>query len=373
MNYKISVIIPIHNVAKYLGEALDSLLNQTIGHENLQVIMVDDGSTDESAKIIQRYEKEYENFVAVYLSTASGAAGKPRNEGLKIVEAPYVMFLDPDDVYDKDACKNMYNKITSEKVDIVTANYNYMDEDGTIWDSPVFNNKRFPSFRFGRRSFSESFFVWNSAVWNKIFSSELIRKNEIKFLEGVPGEDAYFTYATLLKTDKVYYLKDVIYYYRRMNNSGALSISWNRTIRYFKDMNFSYKNVYNLFEQANKLDLFRYFYAKTLTSIFYKLVDTNLMNDEEKAIILEEMSWFYELRKKINIGPCQQSLNIVLDKIDSGEYKEAAQMCKIIAEMRTYIPKDIRENMSKPENVSRNNVKIYLPNKQKYGKIAYVN
>lgn len=351
MDYKISVIVPIHNVARYLGEALDSLLRQTLGYQNLQIIMVDDGSTDESANIMQKYEKEYDNFTSIYLPEKSGAAGRPRNEGLKVAQAPYVMFLDPDDIYDERACENMYNKITSENVEMVTANYNYMDEDGTIWDHPVFDTKRFPSFKFGRRSFSESFFVLNSSVCNKIFSRDLIEKNKIQFLEGVPGEDAYFTYATLLKTDHVYYLSNTIYYYRRRSNSGTLSVSWNRSIEYFQKMNFAYKNIYQLFDESQKLDLFRYFYAKTLTSIFYKLVDTNLMTDKEKAVIFEEMAWFYNIRKKINIGPCQKSLDIVLNKVDEGKYEEAADICKIIAEMREYIPKDIRENMSKPENV----------------------
>lgn len=356
MDYKISVIVPIHNVAAYIGEALDSLLSQTIGYKNLQVIMVDDGSTDESAKIMQKYEKEYDNFMAIYLPEKSGAAGRPRNEGLKVAEAPYIMFLDPDDIYANTACEDMYNVAMQEKVDIVTANYNYMDEDGTIWDKPVFDRKRFESFKFGRRSFSESFFIWNSSVCNKMFSRELIEKNQIRFLEGVPGEDAYFTYATLLKTDHVYYLSNTIYYYRRRSNTGTLSVSWNRSIDYFRKMNFAYQNIYSLFKNAKKLDLYRYFYAKTLTSIFYKVVDTKLMNDEEKAIVLEEMAWFYTARKKLKIGPCQKSLDIVLTKVDEGKYKEAADMCKIIAEMREYIPKDVRENMSKPENVDYKSV-----------------
>lgn len=358
MDYKISVIVPIHNVAKYLGEALDSLLEQTIGHENLQIIMVDDGSTDESRMIMQKYEKEYANFISIYLDKKSGAAGRPRNEGLKVANAPYVMFLDPDDIYAKTACEDMYDKIVAEQVDIVTANYNYMDEDGTIWDKPVFDKKRFSNFKFGRRSFSESFFVLNSSVCNKIFSRSLIEKYKIEFLEEVPGEDAYFTYATLLKTDHVFYLSNIIYYYRRRSNSGALSVSWNRSIEYFRKMNFAYKNIYDLFKNAGKLDLFRYFYAKTLTSIFYKLVDTNLMDDEEKAIILDEMSWFFGARKKLKIGTCQKSLNIVLDKVDEGQYKEATDMCKIIAEMRQYIPKDVRENMSKPENVDYQEIEV---------------
>lgn len=352
MDKKISVILPIHNVAAYLGEALDSLVNQTIGIDNLEIILVNDGSTDESPSIMRKYAKEYKSFKIIDLKEKSGAAGKPRNEGLKVATAPYVMFLDPDDVYDINACKVMYDTITSMDVDIVTANYKYMNEDGKLWDKAVFNEERFKNFAFGTRSFRDSFFIWNSAVWNKIFSRKIIMDNNIQFLEGVPGEDAYFSYFALLNSNKIYYISDVIYNYRRRNNDGTLSISWDRSISYFMKMNFVYKKIYELFVNAKKLSLYRYFYAKTLTSIFYKLVDTKIMNDQEKAIVLEEMQWFFKQRKKVKIDPCQKSLNVIFDKIDSGNFKEAVDICNVVAEMRSYISSSVRENMSKPENIN---------------------
>lgn len=352
MDKKISVILPIYNVASYIGAALDSLINQTIGIENLEVILVDDGSTDESYKIMKEYAKEYKNFKIIHFDEKSGAAGKPRNEGIKVATSPYIMFLDPDDIYDKNACKIMYDTIIRENVDIVTSNYIYMNEDGMLWDKPVFDQNRFKNFTFGTRSFRDSFFIWNSAVWNKIFSRELIQNNKIEFLEGVPGEDAYFSYAALLKSTKVFYINDVTCYYRRRSNDGSLSISWDRSIGYFTKMNFVYKKIYELFKQSKRMDLYRYFYAKTLTSIFYKIVDTKIMTNEEKEIVLEEMAWFFKCRKKLKMDPCQKSLNIVLNKIDESKYKEAVDMCSIISEMRTYIATNIRENMSKPENIN---------------------
>jgi len=85
MNKKISVILPVYNVAAYLGEALDSLINQTIGIENLEVILVNDASTDESPAIMKKYAREYNNFKIINLKENSGAAGKPRNEGLRLL------------------------------------------------------------------------------------------------------------------------------------------------------------------------------------------------------------------------------------------------------------------------------------------------
>lgn len=350
--YKVSVVVPIYNMEQYLIEALESIVNQTIGFENIQVILVNDGSTDNSKQIIDEYAQKYANVQALNLTQKSGAAGKPRNEGIKHVEAPYMMFLDPDDLFAEDAIEKMYNAAIRENVDIVTGNYVYMEENGRKWDKKVFDEGRFPNFRFSDKDFSDSFFVFNSACWNKIFKTEVIKGNNIQFLEGVPAEDAYFTYASLLVANDIYYIKDTINYYRRRSNSGALSVSWDRSLRYFKNISYAYKKIYELFEKSNKMGLFRYFYSKTLTSIFYKVVDTNIMSSEEKQEALKELRWFFLIRNDVQVGPCQQSLEYVFEKVDDEKYYDAVKCCDVIREMRTYIEKDIREGMSKPEFIN---------------------
>lgn len=350
--YKISVIVPIYNMEQYLEDAVNSLINQSIGFDNVQVILVNDGSTDNSFAMIKDYEEKYKNIKSINLKEKSGAAGRPRNKGLALVEAPYVMFLDPDDMYDQYALEKMYNTIIEQNVDIVSANYKYANEDGTLWTNSVFNEERFPSFKFSEKNFSDSFFVWNSGSCNKIFSFELIKENNIKFLEGVPAEDAYFTYAALLAAKDIYYLSDTIHYYRRRSKIGTLSVSWDRSLDYFKKINYAYKKIYELFYNSNKMGLFRYFYSKTLTSVFYKIVDTKIMNEGEKQEALKEMNWFFKIRDNIKIGPCQQSLEYVFQKIDEGKYFDAVKCCDIIREMRTYIEKDVREGMSKPEFIN---------------------
>ena len=350
--YKISVVVPIYNMELYLKEALDSIVNQSIGIDNIQVILVNDASTDKSSEIMEEYAQKYPTIQCIHLAQKSGAAGRPRNEGIKYAKAPYIMFLDPDDLFAEDALNKMYNVIENQKVDLVTGNYIYMEENGKKWANPVFDEKRFPNFRFSERGFSDSFFVFNSACWNKIFKTEIIKKNNIQFLEGVPAEDAYFTYAALLVANDICYISDTINYYRRRSNTGVLSISWDRSLDYFKKINFAYKKIYELFETSNKMGLFRYFYSKTLTSVFYKVVDTNIMNEEEKQIALKEMAWFFKIRKHVQIAPCQESIEYVFEKIDAENYYDAVKCCNIIREMRRYIEKDVREGMSKPEFVN---------------------
>ena len=95
MQYKISTIMPVYNSALYLGEAIESIISQTIGFENVQLIIVNDGSTDNSADIISAYAKKYSNIV--FVSKENGGVASARNEALKHALGKYVSFVDPDD------------------------------------------------------------------------------------------------------------------------------------------------------------------------------------------------------------------------------------------------------------------------------------
>ena len=122
--YKISVIVPVFNVEDTLQNAFDSILNQSIGFKNLEVIFVDDKSTDKSANIIKSYSKKYNNVKSVILDENSGFAGKPRNIGIENATAPYLMFLDPDDIFLEDACEILYDNINKNNLELVSGNYN---------------------------------------------------------------------------------------------------------------------------------------------------------------------------------------------------------------------------------------------------------
>ena len=133
---------------------------------------------------------------------------------------------------------------------------------------------------------------------------------------------------------------------------GTLSVSWDRSLKYFQNISYAYKRIYDLFVEKNKLSLFRYFYSKTLTSVFYKITDTKIMDDSEKIEALKSLRWLFGLREQLEIGPCQKSLEFVLKKIDDEKYEDAVGIMDIIGEMRTYVERDVREGMSKPEFIN---------------------
>lgn len=361
MGYKISIIIPVYNVEKYIDDCLNSILNQTFKSSELQVIMVNDGSTDNSKDIMDEYAKKYSNFTAIHLPKSHGGPGTARNEGMKLAKGEFLMFIDPDDFYDINACELMYNCMVNNNSEMVTCNYQNTNIEGKKWDNPIFDRKRFKSFRLlkSEAEYTKSFFVLCSSVCVKMFRREFVEKHKLKFMEGVPAEDALFTFSVLLKSSNVQYLDEVIYYYRQRNmENDVKSISWNCSENYFRRINKTYIKIYEVFEKAGRLDYYRYLYSKNLTYILYRFIDSGQISDESRKEILDLMHWFYSKGDILKVEPVQKSLKILVNKIIEKEYDEALDMCKIIQELRTYLPEKTKQSMSKPKEILYQKVEV---------------
>ena len=129
--FKISVVIPVYNVEKYLAETLDSVIGQSIGfEENIQMILVNDGSPDNSEEICLEYQSRYPDNI-VYVKKENGGVSSARNEGLKYVEGKYVNFLDSDDIWRERAIEialDYFDKHYDE-IDVVAARKRFFDAD----------------------------------------------------------------------------------------------------------------------------------------------------------------------------------------------------------------------------------------------------
>ena len=203
----ISIIVPIYNAEKYLKKCIDSLISQT--KKELEFILVNDGSTDSSENII----KNYSDKRIKYFKNKNQGIGKTRNFGIEKSTGKYIMFLDSDDYLDKNACKFLFNKIEKEKLDIVVCDF-YKDIDGKIVKEQI------PSFKSSSlEENNELLLNINLAPWNKIYRSELIKKNNIKFVENLKYEDAPFVAECLLKAKKIGKIDNCLNYYVIHKNS----------------------------------------------------------------------------------------------------------------------------------------------------------
>ncbi|WP_413826157.1 glycosyltransferase family 2 protein [Methanobrevibacter sp. UBA337] len=219
MTYLISVIIPIYNGENVIKNSINSLINQTIKFENIEVLLIDDNSTDNSLDIIKSFSKKYENIKVIHLNKNYGTPGNPRNVGMKKASTNYIMFLDQDDYYLNDMCKTLYDKIEKEKVDFVSCLYCFNTEKN------MESAKLYANFleKYGSElkinnihKLPELFEVTNphsSMVWNKIYNKLFLLKNNIKFPKKCLAEDMDFNVQCFLNGNFILLNNYIGYYY----------------------------------------------------------------------------------------------------------------------------------------------------------------
>ena len=203
----ISIIVPIYNAQNYIKKCIDSIINQT--KKELEIILINDGSTDDTDKIIKKYnDKRIKYFI-----NKNCGIGSTRNFGIEKATSKYILFIDSDDYLELDACEKLYKKIEEDKSDIVVYNFNKVDneiaEKVTIYPFLKTNLKNSPNILLDI----------NMSPWNKLYKRELIIKNKIRFVEDLKYEDAPFVSETLYKADKISYLNEYLYNYIIHTNS----------------------------------------------------------------------------------------------------------------------------------------------------------
>ncbi|MCL2115089.1 MAG: glycosyltransferase [Methanobrevibacter sp.] len=294
MKYKISIVIPVYNVEKYIETAFNSIKNQTIGFNNLEVIMVNDCSRDNSGKIIDKYSNEYDNCIAIHLKENSGAAGRPRNVAIENASSDFVMFLDPDDYYEKNACKILYDEMLKGDRDIVFG--------GFIKKNGINRSRHNYKWLNGESNIEKiddniNILFLAPSLPSKIIKREFLIKKNIKFLESVPGQDTVFIVEVLLNAKGIKVLKNkYIYTYVFRDDS----ITNNLTLKYFKGAMFSLKERYYLYKKFGKEKYFRIHSNNFLNFFLPKILATDMNSEGEIKQILEYTHWF--INKCVEIG-----------------------------------------------------------------------
>ena len=212
---KVSIIVPVYNVEKYIKKCLDSLVNQTL--KDIEVIVVNDGSPDNSQKIIDRYVKKYPDIIKSFIKE-NGGQGSARNFGLTKAKGEYIGYVDSDDFVELDMYEKMYNKAKEKDLDVVICGSYNVDEVSLNKEIDLdiikFDDRKTNAF-FGRM-----------AVWNKIYKKELLEKNKLEFRSKVWYEDLDFTIKVISNAKKIDYVNEPFYDYlirqgSTMNNSNV--------------------------------------------------------------------------------------------------------------------------------------------------------
>lgn len=232
--YKISVVIPVYNSEKYLKKCLDSLLSQTI--DNLEIIVVNDGSTDNSELILNEYLGKYNNLIKVFNQKNSGQAAA-RNLGISKASGEYIAFVDSDDYVENTAYQKAYECAVKNDFDIVCFDF-FEIVNGIKKHSPYYCGPEV-------KDNVKKYVLYETSPCNKIIRLKILKENNIKFLEDHIYED-FAMIPTLAKyTCKIGYLNECLYNYVIRENSTMRQKVFNSKLYDIYDvMDFIYNNFH---------------------------------------------------------------------------------------------------------------------------------
>lgn len=317
----ISIIMPVYNVEEYIKQAIESVLNQT--YQNLEIILVDDGSKDESGMICDEYAQR-DNRIKV-IHKENGGVSSARNVGMDVAIGKYIMFIDPDDFFENNSCELLYNAIEHTGADYVIGNYVYTTHKGEKWAKNMFSVR--DNFKVSIDDYRKALFVMNSVVWNKIFKRDFIKRHKLKFVEGILAEDAVFSMSCYAYAQKGYYINDVIYNYRQNEKSESLSTKCTKD--YFVKINEAYKLILDVLKTTNNLGFYRFFCARIMPYFLCKIIDTNgLKSDEEIVDVLKMFGWYFAGKDEYKIEIMDHTLNTIIEDINSKNYSRVLTKIK---------------------------------------------
>lgn len=212
-NDLISIIIPIYNVSKYLFVCLDSVLSQT--YKNIEVILVNDGSTDDSLNICNEYLSKDNRIILI--NQKNLGLSEARNSGLNIAKGNYICFVDSDDFIDANYVKFLYENLIENNADISACDFYYFDE-----------TKKWINFKKINETYSNIDAISDIlncesnigvVAWNKLYKKSLFTDNNIEFPKNKIFEDSFIMYYLFYKSNKISFINKELYYYRQRSDS----------------------------------------------------------------------------------------------------------------------------------------------------------
>lgn len=241
MDKKISVIIPVYNVEKYLARCLNSIIKNT--YKNIEIILVNDGSKDKSQEIIDKYKNKYGNIIKAKEQENKGPA-EARNVGIEMASGEYIMFVDSDDFIKEDYIENYVQPLQEGEYELVAGGYHKW-QDGKATYTIELQDKPWSKFMI-------------MGPYTKLYKKSFLQENDIKFVKVNIGEDIYFNMQVNAIAKKVKIINYVGYYW--FTNSESIS-------------NTMHKDIKNL-----EID-------KMLNGSYDAIVEKNAIVDENKDLI----------------------------------------------------------------------------------------
>lgn len=311
--YKLSVIVPVYNVEKYLKRCVDSILRQD--YENMEVLLIDDGSTDKSGKICDELAKNSEKIKVIHQENKG--LSEARNTGIDFAKGDYILFIDSDDFIEDEAVCELMSICNEKQVDVALCHQ--QDDYENVVSSVINKTEKF--FCSGKEALA---FMLEGVKIPGTACAKIIKKeitNGLRFPAGKTYEDAFFNTDLFLKADTVYCTTAPYYHY--WHRKGSI------TTASFSDKNFDIIDAYTLnlekvraeAPQLEGLALFRYYWS------YCVVLDKMLMTDNFKTLDRYDEIKSFVKKNWIDIVRCKylskfRRLSIIIFKLSTQMYRK---------------------------------------------------
>lgn len=299
---KVSVIIPIYNVELYLEEALDSIINQTL--KEIEIILINDGSTDNSLNIVRKYEREDRRVIVINQKNQGQSIA--RNEGLKIVRGKYIYFMDSDDYIELDTLELCYQKAEKEKLDFLffdaisfSKNYKLATNIFT-YDRSKLIEKNQRGQEYLRILIETKNF--RCPPWLYFININYLKNNDIYFYPGIIHEDELFAYKLYLNAERVNYINRKFFKRRLRENSTMTAPKSEKNIIGYLTVARELKKILESEKEVEKLKLINVRIVDIINNAIgiLNFLDKNLQK-KYKIEIKSEFKNYLNIKSKIKL------------------------------------------------------------------------
>lgn len=319
-NPKFSIIVPVYNVEKYLSNCIQSLIGQTL--YDIEIICIDDGSTDGSLGILKQYAALDDRMVVIAKKNAGVAAA--RNAGIERAEGDYILFVDSDDCLEPEACDRLYMEVLQTNADIVKFGTKIFPINTDVDVSWVYDAVSVRQVNYHKHSLDALFDERSSKpfIWNGCYKSTLFKKNGLKFDEDmIFAEDMLFLFDAFPMAKEISYIPDLLYNYRAERKDSHMGKASKQVERKLDWHIIVIKKVFLKWKKENYLRKYKSKLASWALNYFYWNLISDDLDIESRARLSKE---FVDIMEEYDV-----SLRTFVEKYNKRNYKDLIKMSRI--------------------------------------------
>lgn len=352
-HYKIAVVIPIYNNNKITHRTMMSIENQSFNFDDIEVLLVNDNSSDETFDIVNFYAEKYNNVKAIHVSKSSGSSGTPRNIGICESFSEYIMFLDHDDFFELDALDKLYDEIIATNSDVVFGTYSVV-EYNKVQKALAPKEKRgyFTNLAQNERLVA----IPAPSIWTKLFNKNFVVENNILF-PTILGEDAIFMSETLFNAEGISYLWDTNICYHNLRDSSTTN---NVTLKYMEELFVSEIHMYNFYKDFGNESYYSHRGINIIDFAMNQIYRSDLNNNQIRNLF-DLMRKFCLINDRCNAKPKtlenQVSFYLILNG-DVEAFLNHKNNLKIIDQNSSHLKEIDLKNKQLNDSINRSNHSI---------------